>query len=124
MENICLCINFTPVPVVPHVPHVPQVPHTTTTHTISFILLKNISACIRVGVIVLTKQKQHMMENQIKIQSTVHPEEQLSHEEWKQQYNPGARLKSEPRKINYAPLETYLQHMENQFQLLNQFQTR
>jgi len=64
------------------------------------------------------------MENQIKIQSTVHPEEQLSQDEWQDQFFTGARLKSEPSSVKHAPLETYLKYVEDQFQLLNQLQTR
>jgi hypothetical protein len=60
----------------------------------------------------------------LNIQSTVHPEDHLSQEEWRDQYYAGARLKPEPSATAHAPLETYLKYIENQFQLLNQFQTK
>jgi hypothetical protein len=64
------------------------------------------------------------MEKKLNIQSTVLPEDQPSQEEWRDQYYAGTRLKPETSSTAHAPLETYLKYIENQFQLLHQFQTK
>jgi hypothetical protein len=49
----------------------------------------------------------------LKIQHTVHTEEQLSQQQWMDQYFTGARLKPEDQPFSKCPLETYLKHIDN-----------
>jgi hypothetical protein len=48
----------------------------------------------------------------LKIQHTVQPEEQLSQQQWMDQYFAGARLKPEAH-VFTCPLESYLKHIDN-----------
>ena len=48
----------------------------------------------------------------LKIAHTVQPEEQLTEDQWKEQYFAGARLKPEAY-VFTCPMETYLKHIEN-----------
>ena len=49
----------------------------------------------------------------LKIQHTVQPEEQLSQQQWMDQYFAGARLKPEVEPFMKCPLETYLKYIDN-----------
>jgi hypothetical protein len=51
----------------------------------------------------------------LKIAHTVQPEEQLTLEQWKEQYFAGARLKPEVPAFFSCPLEAYLKFIDNAF---------
>lgn len=49
----------------------------------------------------------------LKIQNTAQPEEQLTQQQWLQQYFVGARLKPEIQPFMKCPMETYLKFIDN-----------
>lgn len=55
-----------------------------------------------------------MQSETLKIKHTVLPEENLSLEQWKEEYFTGARLKPEVGPFINCPLETYLKHINNE----------
>ena len=54
------------------------------------------------------------MEN-LKIKSTAQPPEQLTYEQWKKEFLPGARLNNPKPNMSFAPLETFINSINKQF---------
>lgn len=54
-----------------------------------------------------------MQTETLKIKHTVQPDEQLTQQQWMDQYFTGARLKPEVHAFSACPLEAYLKFIEN-----------
>lgn len=56
------------------------------------------------------------MEKNLKIRSTVLPEERITYEQWKKEFHLGERLNYQKPNLSFAPLEIFIKSINNQFE--------